>query len=88
MTREQVESLNTMVSSRGFTVYLMECLLPIVRDWQRELITNTALSLDDRLGLQHAFAAVQEGMSECYTKAALDMPPWLKKELALDDRAT
>ena len=56
-----------------------------MRAWRRELVSNLALTLDERLGYQRAIAAVQAGITGAFDKVSLEMPPWLKKELDLND---
>lgn len=84
MNREQAETYDTLLRSRGFMVYLHECVLPLMREWQRELLTNLTLSLDERLGKQQALAAMQEGIKQAYEKGGQELPSWLKKELMLE----
>ena len=84
MDRQQKELFNEFLRSNGFRLYL-EGELESVRSWRRELVGNLALSLDERLGYQRAIAAVQAGITGAFDKVSLEMPPWLKKELDLND---
>jgi hypothetical protein len=82
--RQQRELFNEFLRSNGFRLYL-EGELESVRAWRRELVSNLALTLDERLGYQRAIAAVQAGITGAFDKVSLEMPPWLKKELDLND---
>lgn len=84
MDRQQRELFNEFLRSNGFRLYL-EGELESVRAWRRELVSNLALTLDERLGYQRAIAAVQAGITGAFDKVSLEMPPWLKKELDLND---
>jgi hypothetical protein len=80
------EQLDTLLRSEMFAVLVHEVFIPKMRAWRDELVFNTALDESTRRGYQHALIAVQEGISSCYEKGHVQMPPWLQKELMLDAR--
>lgn len=83
--RAQVEAYNEFLRSKGFEAFLHLSLVPRVRIWKHELLDNTALPLEQRVAYQLALAAEQEGIKSCYEKAGVQIPAWLRKELAIDE---
>ena len=79
------EAFNEFLRSKGFEAYLHLSVIPNVREWKIELLTNQTLTIEQRNAFQLALSTQQEGIKSCYEKAGVQIPAWLRKELAIDE---
>jgi len=85
MDRETREALNEGLRGRAWQVVWREGILPIVRTWRHRLLTDPNLPEAERRGLVVALNELKRGVEGVYRKVDAEIPPWLSKELGLDD---
>ena len=79
------EGLATFLTTANFRVFFQAAFGPELQKWRRRLLTDTAMTEGERLGLQQALLAMQAGIQACFEKVELEIPLWLKKELGLNE---